>query len=66
MLELFESSNDYLPPIKESELSDEEVLEEIKSLKQELGNDVVVLGHHYQQDDIIQFADHTGDSLAHR
>ena len=64
MLELFESSADYLPPIKESELSDEEVLEEITSLKQELGNDVVVLGHHYQQDDIIQFADYTGDSLA--
>ncbi|MBG07713.1 MAG: quinolinate synthase [Halobacteriovoraceae bacterium] len=64
MLELFESSTDYLPPIKETELSDDEVLEEITSLKQELGNDVVVLGHHYQQDDIIQFADYKGDSLA--
>ncbi len=64
MLELFEPSTDYLPPIKESELSDEEVLEEMKSIKQELGDDVVVLGHHYQQDDIIQFADYTGDSLA--
>ena len=25
---------------------------------------MIVLGHHYQQDDIMQFADYTGDSLA--
>ena len=35
MLELFESSQDYLPPIKEEEISDDKVLEEIKSLKKE-------------------------------
>ena len=33
MLELFESSQDHLPPIKEEEISDDKVLEEIKSLK---------------------------------
>ena len=64
MLELIEPNQDYLPPINEEELSDEKVLEEIKSLKNKLGNEVVVLGHHYQQDDIVQFADYTGDSLA--
>ncbi len=53
-----------LNPIPEAELSDEQVLEEIVKLKTELESKVVVLGHHYQQDDIIQFADYRGDSLA--
>lgn len=52
-------AQDHLPPHGE----EENVLEKIKTLKAELCNDVVILGHHYQQDDIIQFADITGDSL---
>jgi len=36
--------------------------ERILAAKQALGNDVVVLGHHYQRDEVIRFADHTGDS----
>ncbi|MBI4718136.1 MAG: quinolinate synthase NadA [Planctomycetes bacterium] len=31
--------------------------------KQELGSRLVILGHHYQQHDVIRFADFTGDSL---
>ena len=27
-----------------------------------LGTDVALLGHHYQRDEVIRFADHTGDS----
>ena len=27
-----------------------------------LGTDVVLLGHHYQRDEVIRFADFTGDS----
>lgn len=64
MLNLFEKDNqDHLPLISESELSDAEVLVELKKIKEELKDKVVVLGHHYQQDDVIQFADVTGDSL---
>jgi quinolinate synthase len=64
MLDLFTDKNDdYLPEISEEELSDEEVITELKAIKEELKNDVVVLGHHYQQDDIIQFSDVRGDSL---
>jgi quinolinate synthase len=40
-----------------------EVLERIQEAKDKLGRDVVVLGHHYQADDVIRFADHRGDSL---
>jgi quinolinate synthase len=29
-----------------------------------LGDDVVILGHHYQRDDVIEFADARGDSFA--
>lgn len=66
MLELYKQTpqDTHLPPISEEELSDQEVLEEIVQLKEELQDQVVVLGHHYQVDDIIRFADITGDSLA--
>jgi len=35
----------------------------IRERKQQLGDDLVILGHHYQQDEVIQFADFTGDSF---
>ena len=44
-------------------MSANQVLEEIHSLKNKLKDQIIILGHHYPQDDIIQFADLTGDSL---
>jgi len=35
----------------------------IKRVKKQLGNRVVMLGHHYQRDEVIQFVDYTGDSF---
>src|SRR5260370_13843943 len=35
----------------------------IGSAKASLGRDAVVLGHHYQRDEVIKFADFRGDSL---
>ncbi len=35
----------------------------ISSLKRSLGDSLVILGHHYQRDEVIQFADFRGDSL---
>lgn len=45
------------------EHSDPKVLEEIAGLKEVLKKDLVILGHHYQRNDVIRFADVTGDSL---
>jgi quinolinate synthase len=41
----------------------ESVLNDIKEAKAALGSDVVILVHHYQRDEVIQFADFRGDSL---
>lgn len=32
--------------------------------RDKLGADLLVLGHHYQRDEVLEFADHVGDSLA--
>jgi len=34
----------------------------IDAARRTLGTDVVLLGHHYQRDEVIRFADYTGDS----
>lgn len=63
MLDLFKESSEHISPISQEELNDEEVLNQIATLKSELSEKVIFLGHHYQNDDIISFADITGDSL---
>src|SRR3954451_25375518 len=44
-------------------LSDDELDARIAEAKRTLGERVVILGHHYQRDEVIRFADYTGDSL---
>jgi quinolinate synthase len=51
-----------LPPIY-TQLSDAELRLRIESAKDTLGKRLVILGHHYQQDGVIDFADFTGDSF---
>lgn len=63
MLDFYDLKKDHLPEISAEKLNDQQVIEEIFKLKTKLKDKVVILGHHYQQDDIIQFADFTGDSL---
>ncbi|HEX5542728.1 MAG TPA: quinolinate synthase NadA [Micromonospora sp.] len=43
--------------------SDPTLVERAAAAKAELGEKVFVLGHHYQRDEVIQFADVTGDSF---
>jgi len=42
---------------------EEHIIEQIHALKAELGDQVLILGHHYQREEVIGFADITGDSL---
>jgi quinolinate synthase len=50
-------------PSKYANLHRKDLCQAIGERKKSLGSRVVILGHHYQQDDVIQFADFTGDSL---
>ena len=45
-------------------LEADELVERVRAARAALGQRVVVLGHHYQREDIIQFADERGDSFA--
>ncbi|HEX8251000.1 MAG TPA: quinolinate synthase NadA [Pyrinomonadaceae bacterium] len=56
VLEQVRNLEDYLV------MPDEEIAERIHAAKQELGSRLVVLGHHYQRDDVIAHADLQGDS----
>ncbi len=47
-----------LPPASDAALP-----ERARAAKEELGDRVFVLGHHYQRDEVIAFADVTGDSF---
>jgi quinolinate synthase len=43
-------------------LPDHSMDERIREAKHNLGRECVVLGHHYQRDEVIRFADYRGDS----
>jgi len=47
-----------LPPA-----SDPDLVARARAAKAALGDEVFVLGHHYQRDEVIEFADVTGDSF---
>jgi len=44
-------------------LDDEDMDRRIATARAALGTRVVILGHHYQRDEVIKFADYTGDSF---
>lgn len=50
-------------PDRYQTLSDEEIDLLIADAKAALGPSLVILGHHYQRDEVIKFADYTGDSF---
>ncbi len=45
------------------ELSDPKLVERARIAREALGDTALVLGHHYQRDEVIDFADITGDSF---
>jgi quinolinate synthase len=43
-------------------LPDHTMDDRIRAARERLGGTVVLLGHHYQRDEVVRFADYTGDS----
>jgi quinolinate synthase len=50
-------------PREFAELGAKELVERVAAARRKLGSKLIVLGHHYQREDIIQFADFRGDSF---
>ena len=50
-------------PARYADVSSDALRERILARKSLLDKRLVILGHHYQQDDVIEFADFTGDSF---
>src|SRR5258707_14311835 len=46
-----------------AEMSGEELDQRIAAARAKLGERLVILGHHYQRDEIIKYADYRGDSF---
>lgn len=59
----FEEQHVSTLPEKYRQLSQEEMEARIREIKNQLGEKLFIPGHHYQKDEVVQFADATGDSL---
>lgn len=63
LLHYFEEQKSGTLPEVYRNLSEGEIVSRIWAIKGQLGNKLFIPGHHYQRDDVIQFADAAGDSL---
>ena len=50
-------------PEKYKSMTPEQMEARIREIKDKLGEELFIPGHHYQRDEVIQFADTIGDSL---
>ena len=50
-------------PVEYQRMSDNELHERIRIAKEKLGDKLVILGHYYQRDEVVQYADFVGDSF---
>ena len=50
-------------PLRYLKMKPNEIDSEILKMKSIIGNKLYILGHHYQREEVIKFADTTGDSF---
>lgn len=63
ILETLKTESQLQLPDKYKKMTVEEMERRVKEIKAALGDKLFIPGHHYQKDEVIQFADATGDSL---
>ena len=63
VLDILEIESEVSLPKRYSELSTQEMEARIREIKEKFGDRLFLPGHHYQKDEVIQFADARGDSL---
>src|SRR5690625_2567460 len=63
LLNMIQNESNQMLPEKYKTLTVEEMESRVGEIKEALGQKLFIPGHHYQKDEVIQFADATGDSL---
>lgn len=63
VLDVLEIESEVSLPERYSKLSREEMEIRVREIQQKFGERLFLPGHHYQKDEVIQFADARGDSL---
>ncbi|MDR9417680.1 quinolinate synthase NadA [Gracilimonas sp.] len=63
VLDILEIDSEVTLPDRYNQLSTQEMEDRIREIKAKFGERLFIPGHHYQKDEVIQFADVRGDSL---
>jgi quinolinate synthase len=63
ILEMANQTAQITLPERYNQLTEAEMEARVRDIKERLGNELFIPGHHYQKDEVVQFSDSTGDSL---
>lgn len=63
VLDVLDIESEISLPERYSRLSEQEMIQRVQEIREKFGKRLFIPGHHYQKDEVIQFADARGDSL---